>query len=346
SNGAMSKLGRLLSGRSLRSASRGWATLLAAAMMLLWCSGLSDHFFTTSFAEFTWPPHVHLKVKVDELIRGRAPGSDLPNTWNRSIEVAPDCGRGGYQEVSQSKRLLVIVKSAIGNFEAREAIRRTWGREEREGEWGIRFIFVLAASADLSISNRVMKEADENHDILLSTDFLDQYYNNGKKFGLSLWLSSASPLSSSCPSALTLLIDDDYMVSRGNLIRLLSFRREDEPLYEGWKMVTSPFRFRLHKHRVSLADYPFDAYPPYITAGAVLLSAHTAERFYYGSLILQLYAFDDVYAGILAKQLSIEPLHNEGFPYWSSASHSIDWSKTIAAHGFGPSDIIGLYPPT
>ncbi|GMR30171.1 hypothetical protein PMAYCL1PPCAC_00366, partial [Pristionchus mayeri] len=247
-----------------------------------------------------------------------------------------------FAEVSQSKRLLVIVKSGISNFEAREAIRRTWGREEREGEWEIRFIFVLASSPDRSMSNRVMKETDGSSDILLSTDFLDQYYNNGKKFGLSLWLSSTSPLTSSCPSAFTRLIDDDYKVSRRNLIRLFSFRREDEPLYEGWKMVKSPFRFRLHKNRVSLTDYPFDAYPPYITAGAVLLSAHTTERFYYGSLIL--HAFDDVYQASYQSRLLIDPLHNEGFPCWSRASHSIDWSKTIADQGFGPSDIIRLCP--
>ncbi|GMR30170.1 hypothetical protein PMAYCL1PPCAC_00365, partial [Pristionchus mayeri] len=123
-------------------------------------------------------------------------------------------------------------------------------------------------------------------DILLSTDFLDQYCNNGKKFGLSLWLSSASPLAYSCPSSFTLLIDDDYMVSRGNLIRLLSFPREDDPLYEGWKMVTSPFRFRLHKHRVSLSDYPFGAFLRTSHQGAVLLSAHMAERFYYGKRVI------------------------------------------------------------
>ncbi|GMT05251.1 hypothetical protein PENTCL1PPCAC_27425, partial [Pristionchus entomophagus] len=347
SNAAMSKSGRLLTMRGLRGAVRGNGWRLAVAgVLLLWMSGLTDHFFATSYAEFSWPPHIHLRVKVDELIRSRKSVAALPNSWNRSVEITPDCGKGAYRNVKQSKRVLVIVKSAVANFEARTVIRRTWGREQQQGEWGLRFVFVLGSSPDRSLSNRVMREADEHHDILLSTDFVDQYYNNGKKFGLSLWLSTASPLALSCPSAFTLLIDDDYMVSRRNLIRLLSFRRWDEPLYEGWMMQSSPFRFRLHKHRVSLAEYPFDAYPPYITAGAVFLSAHSAERFYYGSLFVKLYAFDDVYAGILAKQLSIEPQHNEGFLYWSSASQNIDWTNTVAAHGFSPSDIIGLFPPT
>ncbi|GMT11936.1 hypothetical protein PFISCL1PPCAC_3233, partial [Pristionchus fissidentatus] len=209
----------------------------------------------------------------------------------------------------------------------------------------IRFVFALADSQDQSIINRVMQESDENNDILLSSDFVDDYYNNGKKFGLSLWLATVSPLAADCPSAFTLLIDDDHMLHRENLIRLLSARRSDGPLYEGFREDSSPFRFRLHKHRVSLDDYPFDAYPPFINAGAVLLSAHTAQRFYYGSLFLKLYPFDDVYAGILAKQLSIQPVNNDAFPYWSSARDNIDWTTTIAAHGFTASDTAEKFPP-
>ncbi|GMT31316.1 hypothetical protein PFISCL1PPCAC_22613 [Pristionchus fissidentatus] len=344
----MSKTGRLLwSGRRMRVACcKHPGKTVAAIVLLLWLSGMTDHFFTTSYAEFSWPPHIHLRAKVEEVIRAGRPVSDTPNVWNRSVEVVPSCVTGAYKDADPTHRLLVIVKSAVGNFEARNAIRSTWGTEQSENEWGIRFVFVLGASQDRSIMNRVMRESDNYHDILLSTDFVDEYYNNGKKFGLSLWLTTVSPLAAGCPSAFTLLIDDDYMVNRANLIHLLSGRRGDEPLYEGWRMDSAPFRFRLHKHRVSLADYPFDAYPPYITAGAVLLSAHSAERFYYGSLFLKLYAFDDVYAGILAKQLSIQPDHNDAFLYWSSARANIDWSKTIAAHGFAPSDINGQFPPT
>uniref|UniRef100_A0A915DMY0 Uncharacterized protein n=1 Tax=Ditylenchus dipsaci TaxID=166011 RepID=A0A915DMY0_9BILA len=48
----------------------------------------------------------------------------------------------------------------------------------------------------------------------------------------------------------------------------------------GWRFLSSPFRLFFQKHRVSLSDYPYAAFPPYISAGAVFLSGQTVKEFY------------------------------------------------------------------
>ncbi|KAJ1359585.1 hypothetical protein KIN20_018350 [Parelaphostrongylus tenuis] len=145
-----------------------------------------------------------------------------------------------------------------------------------------------------------------------------------------------------------ILVDDDYMVNVISLLRLVSKKDPSKPLYEGWMFDTTPFRFRFHKHAVSLAMYPFDRYPPYITAGAVLLSHNSVAQFHHAIQCVKIYPYDDVYAGILAYLLRIPPTHNKAFVFWSRHVNKEDWIRgdVIAAHGYSPSQLIEEFPST
>ncbi|ETN82433.1 N-acetyllactosaminide 3-alpha-galactosyltransferase, partial [Necator americanus] len=125
-----------------------------------------------------------------------------------------------------------------------------------------------------------------------------------------------------------------------------SYRNNTLKLYEGWRFDTTPFRVRFHKHAVSLKLYPFDRYPPYISAGAVLLSRETFSYFYYAMQLVKLYSFDDIYAGILAYLLGIPPTHNEAFIFWSRSIDPEEWrsGKILAAHGYSYHRILDEYP--
>ncbi|VDM61916.1 unnamed protein product [Angiostrongylus costaricensis] len=125
-----------------------------------------------------------------------------------------------------------------------------------------------------------------------------------------------------------------------------TYRNNTLKLYEGWMFNTTPFRFGFHKHAVSLAMYPFDRYPPYITAGAVLLSRNSFVQFYHAMQIVKIYPYDDVYAGILAYLLKILPTHNKAFVFWSRYISKEEWilGDVIAAHGFSPSRLLEEFP--
>lgn len=129
-------------------------------------------------------------------------------------------------------------------------------------------------------------------------------------------------------------MDDDYLLLPWNLAAEVEKHVAHERLYMGWRYDTSPFRLRWRKFKVSISEYPFNAYPPYITAGAVLISGQTINEFYIAIQHTAIFIFDDIYAGILSYLLAIQPQHNPNFSPFPHVD-STDWWKTlIAAHGY------------
>ena len=65
----------------------------------------------------------------------------LPNDF--LISNSRLCDRGETTNESRLPRLLVLVKSAIDNRQARQAIRQTWANKEQLEKNSVRFAFVL-----------------------------------------------------------------------------------------------------------------------------------------------------------------------------------------------------------
>ncbi|KAK6018750.1 N-acetyllactosaminide 3-alpha-galactosyltransferase, partial [Ostertagia ostertagi] len=198
-------------------------------------------------------------------------------------------------------------------------------------------------AADDTVQTDLQEEIDKRGDILY-VDSIDTYRNNTRKFVHSI-LFGFEPGNGCQSPEFVLLIDDDYMVHIGGLLHHLSEENHSLHLYEGWMFNTSPFRFRLHKHSVSLKLYPFDRYPPYISAGAVLMSRNTVAHFYYALQFVRIYPFDDIYAGILAYLLQIHPRHNEAFVFWTRTINAEEWKRgdVLVAHGYSPDQMIHEY---
>ncbi|GFQ92811.1 beta-1,3-galactosyltransferase brn [Trichonephila clavata] len=121
-----------------------------------------------------------------------------------------------------------------------------------------------------------------------------------------------------------------------NLTRrnLFEFNAIDDRLFAGYVFFSSPKRYKLSKWYVSLKEYPYSKYPPYVTAGAYVLSYNALVDLYYTSMYTQNFKFDDVYLGIVAKKCGISPLHNENFYFWRKPYSKESYSKVIASHGF------------
>lgn len=76
-------------------------------------------------------------------------------------------------------------------------------------------------------------------------------------------------------------------------------------------------------------------WPPYVTAGAYVLSQAALIRFNYGSLYTKKFRFDDIYLGLLAKKLNIIPLHCEHIYFYKKHYTISDYKYIIASHGYG-----------
>ncbi|XP_054157984.1 beta-1,3-galactosyltransferase brn-like [Oppia nitens] len=258
--------------------------------------------------------------------------------------------------------LLIVVKSSLTHFKARDVIRKSWGFEKRFSDVTIKTVFILGNCVDrrdvYNCQDSIDEEMDANKDIV-QADFVDSYYNNTIKTMMAFKWSVHY-----CSSAqFILFVDDDYYVSVKNLLKYIRNPLNTWPtidtnsinivpntpfdgrLYTGYVFTTSsPMRHKTSKWFVSLEDYPYSRYPPYVTAGAYVLSNASLIEMYYASLYTKHFPFDDIYVGILAKKLSITAIHNENFHFWPFG-YSVDtYNDVIAAHGFSdPNQLIRVW---
>jgi hypothetical protein len=206
-------------------------------------------------------------------------------------------------------------------------------------------------------------EAILNGDIV-QADFVDTYYNNTIKTMVGMkWVIEF------CSSAqFVLFVDDDYYVSTKNLLKFARnpfepqtvdpskegayFERNgngvntfDGRLYTGYVFEdSSPMRHKTSKWYVSLDEYPFSKYPPYVTAGAFLLSRGALSDMYYTSLYTKHFRFDDIFVALLAKKVGVRPLHNHHFHFWRQTYSPKGYGSVIASHGFHDSqDMIQVW---
>jgi len=207
------------------------------------------------------------------------------------------------------------------------------------------------------------EEQELNKDII-QADFLDTYYNNTIKTMVGMkWVLDH------CPTAeFVLFVDDDYYVSIKNLLKDLNnpfaatsknmdklngrdaldtFDAKkfapggpfDGRLYMGYVFGDSaPMRHKTSKWYVPLEEYKYDKFPPYVTAGAFVLSRESLRDMFYASLYTRHFRFDDIYLGILAKRVQLKPFHNMNFHFHKKYPQTVGhYRDVIASHGFDDS---------
>ena len=140
------------------------------------------------------------------------------------------------------------------------------------------------------------------HNDLIQENFIDSYQNNTYKMTMGLRY-----MTEMCDSGsnFTFFIDGDYALNITNLLKYLYNLKSHKNFYGGQMWFGPPFRQRFHKHYRSLDQYPFEYYPPFIAAGAMLLSEDVAKRFFILSHYTEYFPFDDVYFGFIAKKLDV-----------------------------------------
>ena len=136
-----------------------------------------------------------------------------------------------------------------------------------------------------------------------------------------------------------LVIDGDYALNVYNLEAYIRYINKPTGLYCGQTWWNSqPYRIPFHKHYLTISDYPYSAFPPYVTGGAMLLSADVVEKFYITSQYTKYFPFDDVFYGMLAKKLGIVPTDmGDLLPSYHNVPQPTDSKNvmTVGSHRFG-----------
>lgn len=119
---------------------------------------------------------------------------------------------------------------------------------------------------------------------------------------------------------------------------------DDARLFAGFVFISSPHRHRSSKWYVSLKEYPYHLWPPYITAGAYILSKEALLDMYYTSFYTKHFRFDDIFLGLVAKKAEIEPFHCENFHFYKKEYTKYNYKYVIASHGYGdPNELVQVW---
>ncbi|XP_043975412.1 N-acetyllactosaminide beta-1,3-N-acetylglucosaminyltransferase 2 [Gambusia affinis] len=209
--------------------------------------------------------------------------------------------------------LLFAIKSSPANFERRQAVRETWGRDGvyLNGR-RVRTVFFLGnyQPDDPNLGALLSFEAKHFGDIL-QWDFHDSLLNLTLKMDMFLqWTVKYCPLVSFVFSG-----DDDVFVNTDGLIQYLESldSSQGSHLYVGQVLgLASPIRDPRSKYYIPPTFYS-GSYPEYTGGGGFVISGELMQSLSFVSKLFPLFPIDDVYMGLCMKALGITPKKHDGF---------------------------------
>lgn len=209
--------------------------------------------------------------------------------------------------------LLFAIKSTPKNFESRQAVRETWGREGLyENGLQVRTVFLLGRSSadDPNLNKLVSFEAQQFQDLLV-WDFHDSFYNlTLKEHVFFKWMLE------NCPRVSFVFKGDDDVFA--NTQAILNHLQSLEPeqataLYTGQVISNAnPLRDPKIKYYVPQSFYE-GPYPPYAGGGGFIFSGNLLPSLYHVSFYIPFFPIDDVYNGMCFKALGISATKHDGF---------------------------------
>lgn len=235
--------------------------------------------------------------KSTEAYRPETLGSNdyhqLINLRNFSFGILSLCDKS-------SLLLLVVVHSHPKNFEKRQTIRETWGKNHKN----VKTVFMAAFSEDTKFEKQLSEEHEKYGDIVQGS-FVEHYRNLTYKHIMSFKYGLYH-----CPHAKYILkTDDDVLV---NMPLMRYFLQTDFFLYGGSNILACSLMKRNRvireksKWQVSFEEYPNKMYPPHCSGFAILYSSDVVFQLYKEAQNTQYFWIDDVYVtGIVAQKLNL-----------------------------------------
>ncbi|TNN49493.1 UDP-GlcNAc:betaGal beta-1,3-N-acetylglucosaminyltransferase 9 [Liparis tanakae] len=234
---------------------------------------------------------------------------------------------GGSKGTSTAPYMLIAVKSVPADFDKRQVVRRTWGKEGlfQDGV-SIRTVFLLGVPRNrtaLPLWDRLMTYESQTFGDILLWDFEDTFFNlTLKETHFLKWVNS------SCPHVKFIFKGDaDVYVNVENILEMLQGQKPDQDLFVGDIIIhAKPIRRRTSKYFVPEFVYGGGLYPNYAGGGGFVMSGHTARRLSAACQQVELFPIDDVFLGMCLQLIGVKPTRHQGFrtfgiPRPSAAPH-------------------------
>lgn len=231
---------------------------------------------------------------------------------------------------------LVVVCSAIENFERRQAIRKTWGRNQNSDK----IVFLLGRSLNTTLEEKVGEEFKLHNDII-QEDFLDTYYNLTIKsiFMLKQFVEFY------VNARFLLKADDDVVVELDNLSDFILGLKKKENILIGYRYDgVRPERDVKMKWFASYDSYPFGVYPSYLSGFCYFMDRVVAEKLFYFAQETGFFHLEDVFiTGFVAERAGVPRIHADEFGVETKLGRNCDAGslKFVAAgHRISPGELV------
>lgn len=257
--------------------------------------------------------------------------SDLETTKHMRIDKSVGCGEkdGGYAD------LLVMIVSAVSNFENRQAIRETWAKFAKER--GAYVYFLIGSTDERTVQQRVESEDALNHDILQG-EFFDSYHNlTLKTMAMMNWVGKR------CSKIRYVMkVDDDMMV---NMQYVTDFSEVNPNFHKviigrlakNW----SPHRDKKNKWYLPYSAFSGQTFPNFVTGPAYFFTGDAAQILYDTSVSNPSpFYLEDVYmTGVVAEKAGIKRFNHALILNTHQAVTSCIFPKMMTSHMHSPSEI-------
>ncbi|ROL55429.1 Beta-1,3-galactosyltransferase 1 [Anabarilius grahami] len=205
----------------------------------------------------------------------------------------------------QKPFVVVIVPVAPENFEARNAIRITWGSEKLVRDRVVLVLFLLGSrSGNETLQEKLQNESQQYQD-LLQSNFQDSYRNlTIKTMVMMEWLSRKCQQAS-----YAVKVDADVLLNMNNLIKMLvNLKKLQHNYITGLVMFgNTVLRDPSSKFYVPHDVYPKSRYPPYPLGMCYIFSMDLPEKILQISMHIRPIFIEDAYLGMCLKRLGITP---------------------------------------
>ncbi|XP_034044457.1 beta-1,3-galactosyltransferase 5-like [Thalassophryne amazonica] len=203
--------------------------------------------------------------------------------------------------------VVLMVPVAPNNVEARDIIRRTWGKEALVEGQLVQTLFVLGfhGGADADSEQEMLRQENLRHRDMIQSNFQDSYHNLTIKTMVMLeWLAAHC-----VKASYVMKIDADVFLNVKNLVKLLlDFNTPKENFMTGlvwWHspVMRNPFnKFYMPNYVIAESEYP-----PYPLGMAYIMSLDLPLKILNVSRLIKPIYIEDAYLGMCLKHLHISP---------------------------------------
>ncbi|KAM9763193.1 UDP-GlcNAc:betaGal beta-1,3-N-acetylglucosaminyltransferase 7 [Menidia menidia] len=247
--------------------------------------------------------------------------------------------------------LLMVVKSVATQYDRREVIRKTWGKERVVDGKRIKTLFLLGKpSSEVERANhqKLVEYEDYIFGDIIQWDFLDTFFNlTLKETHFLKWFHTY------CPSVRYVFKgDDDVFVSVENIFEFLESSSREKNLFVGDVIFKAkPIRKKDNKYYIPLALYDKTYYPPYAGGGGFLMDGTLVRRLHGAADTLELYPIDDVFLGMCLEVLQVTPVKHNAFKTFGLVKNKKSkmnrepcfFKNMIVVHKLLPSDLMHMW---